>query len=165
MINIYTYWIFYLTKDHSIYAYTDNKKIAKQFKKERNMEKFICEKKELEKEEVHYLAEDENGGLLIERMMRTKAKDGNLIEVPIVITKNEDYTIMNVGGGLVGNKIFITAWTNPSVFQKEIRKALKIIKYTECYLMVSHGYDLNTLDTDDLGLFLRYYSDTMKGDI
>lgn len=63
-----TYWLFYseipIKTDEGIddisvtnlYAYTDNKKIAKMFKKQRNLRFFRVEKKVLSREDIHFLA-------------------------------------------------------------------------------------------------------------
>lgn len=63
-----TYWLFYseipIKTDDGIddmsvtnlYAYTDNKKIAKMFKKQRNPRFFRVEKRVLSKEDIHFLA-------------------------------------------------------------------------------------------------------------
>ena len=56
MNRLYKYWIYYIKNDNDtppeLYAYTDDKSLAKEFEISRDMNRFIKVKKELSKEEV-----------------------------------------------------------------------------------------------------------------
>ena len=64
MLKTYKYWFFYKKETDELYAYTDVKEIAKLFKSQRNKNLFHCKKKEITKQEVRKLAEDENDKIL-----------------------------------------------------------------------------------------------------
>lgn len=49
------YWLFFSKETTDIYAFTDNRKTANNFKKTRNMKKFICKKCELDRKSINEL--------------------------------------------------------------------------------------------------------------
>lgn len=159
----YDYWLFYLNDDDSLYAYTDDKKLAKRFKHERNMKLFTCKKVKLDKEGVKYLAEDVNDGILHLATLHTKDADGKTYDIKLVISKMEEYTVMVEGGDLVASKLMVYAWTPLEIFSPKLRKSLKVLGYKDCSDQITFGYESDIFTPDDLGIFLKHYGDTLDG--
>ena len=162
MIKTYKYYIFYKRSDGDIYAYTDNKEYYKKFKEQRNMKNFIYKKKELTGEQVSELAREYNNGIL-ENCSLKYSDNGKISHIKMIITKMEKFAIMNESSDLLACGIYQYAWIPPEIFNDEIIKSLKILNYTKCHNLLSKGNSFFEIFTeaDELGIFLRQFSDTI----
>ena len=70
--NTYKYYLFYLLNDNGspeLYGYTDEKNIAKCFKKERDMNKFVCKVHELTSNEIKMLHDKYSGAVIVKNVV------------------------------------------------------------------------------------------------
>lgn len=164
MLKTYDYWLFYKKSDNELYAYTDDKELYKLFKHQRNMKLFYYKKQELTKEDVRELTEEAYDRILSECELKY-SENGKPGSIKMVITTMEKLSVMNESADLIACDIYTYAWINPYIFKKDIIKSLKILKYIDCYNIVSKEGDLKNLDifseADELALFLRYYGNTL----
>ena len=86
----FRYTLFYHKKDLELYAYTDDKRLAREFENYRRKDIFIRKKKELTSEQLKELHEEYAGGVLHEVMYAIGTN-----EIPIVVTTMEKITVMN----------------------------------------------------------------------
>ena len=162
MIKTYKYYIFYKRSDGDIYAYTDNKEYYKKFKEQRNMKNFIYKKKELTGEQVSELAREYNNGIL-ENCSLKYSDNGKISHIKMIITKMEKFAVMNESSDLLSCEIYQYTWISPEIFNDEIIKSLEVLNYTKCHNLLSKGnfyFEVFT-EADELGIFLRQFSDTI----
>lgn len=174
----YKYWIFYLKNDiydeYTIYAYTDDEKIANQFIRERNMKLFKVKKQDLTRDEVHSLSL-EYGELYLELFNgETKSfVDGKMktMDFDLVVTKQESVTMTNTSYDIMYAKIWTHTTYNPEIFTEKIRRSLTTLLYTSGYdAMYSYTKDNNLfkvylyddIKPDYLGAFIHYFGKTLK---
>lgn len=181
--NTYTYWVFYesdiiennnnLNLYNSIYAYTDSKKIANRFINERNMKKFILQKKEFNTDEINILTmEIPTKKLNITKLDTSDSgfkKDYKLIE--IALTDDEKFDINNL---IINIRISLckNSMTSPYIFKKKYIKSLNLIKYIIHNQYVSNNNlsteierfieDSINFDYDLFAIFIYYYGKSLK---
>ncbi len=125
------YYMFYLKKTHSLYAFTNNKKISKQFKKNRNMKKFIFVKNDLNKDvEKEFLEIHLNKDIIIFEG-KTLGKLYTLNEFEIPITKKEHLILLQNRALYCNEELYKSAWTNPLIFKNKYFKLLIDIGYAD----------------------------------
>ena len=122
------YIFFYLKGSIDPYAYSDDKDIIREFKKTRNMDKFIFKKILMNNDELHILSEINPGSLL----MNYDFKVGDLI-IRVPITMNEKLNIEAYGNRIVTLDIYMCAGIPIELFKKEIQKDLKLIEYDDAF--------------------------------
>lgn len=135
--NTYKYWFFYIKpeyihlvcteeKDSLLYAYTDNKEYAKIFKNQRDMDKFFMMKKEIDREEVNYLAKYFMREYLIKKEVKTKTGGigSKVVNFELIITKTEDIIIQSSSSRVLLVDIWKCAWLNPYIFTEKYLNAL-----------------------------------------
>ena len=81
IINTYNYWLFYEKSNGELYAYTDSKKLYKQFKEERDMSKFTSKKFKLTKEEIHNITNDFGELYLKKVKLKTRNNQNKIKEI------------------------------------------------------------------------------------
>lgn len=119
---------------YPLYAITCEKKLAKRFMKERNMDKFILRTdNDAEKEEYSYFANSHRSTVLELHKLDTVDVNDKVISVEVLMTMNEYQYVeetMNV-------PLFDESWwypmPMPNIFNKDIRKALRKLGYTQAY--------------------------------
>lgn len=162
----YKYFIYYL--DNDIYAYTDNKKIAKEFDKYRDMKKIKKVIKKISKEDVNELAIDYKLQRLTNYEFIDTVSKSNLI---IPVTELEKITIINQSVNIREKEIYSYCWFPHSVFKSDIRESLISLKYhifhddiSKCGLKMSDMFPNIEKQAviDELSLFIRLYGIYLK---
>lgn len=167
-----TYWLFYL-KDPSIltpeqlrcteldggflYAYTDKKKYAKEWERERNMQIFRKEKKALTSEDVREITELHQNGRI--RTFHGETYDAEMGDRTFQIALSGwEYEFLQMQW-LFCEMTVLPSLDRPStigIFRKEFRTMLEKIGYRHLYyddLPFSEYY----LKPDFLRLFIHYF--------
>ena len=167
MMNMnFEYWIYIYKKENIIYAYTDNKKYSKLFEENRNMDSFKRIHRYITQEDVNYLARNSQGCYLKKSVLKGYNKDINKWEeYDLVMTESECITIQNAGVKLMYDTIYNHCWINPMIFNKKIRKALKVLGYESVYNFISTDskrlcHDILTVD--EISVFKNYYGKTLR---
>ena len=154
----YKYFIYYL--DNDIYAYTDNKKISKEFDKYRDMKKI---KKVIKKLAIDYKLQRLTNYEFIDTISKS-----NLI---IPVTELEKITIINQSVNIREKEIYSYCWFPHSVFKSDIRESLISLKYhifhddiSKCSLKISDMFPNIEKQAviDELSLFIRLYGIYLK---
>ena len=139
----YKYWMYYKIDSYDdtydLYAYTDDKVLADMFESQRNMKKFKRVVKKLDNKGVHDLAEDYQGMIL--QVFPIKFYDydtKDVIPVKYALTTMEklDFIYYSSNTSLT---VYKNAWTNPLIFNKEIRNALFELNYHKYYLYIAES--------------------------
>ena len=151
------YIFFYLKGSIDPYAYSDDKDIIREFKKTRNMDKFIFKKILMNNYELHILSEINPGSLL----MNYDFKVGDLI-IRVPITMNEKLNIEGYGNRIVTLDIYMCAGIPIELFKKEIQKDLKLIEYDDAFNFDSDNKEYHIFTPDLFIIFCKYYGDLMN---
>ena len=152
------YIFFYLKGSIDPYAYSDDKDIIKEFKKTRNMDKFIFKKILMNNDELHILSEINPGSLL----MNYDFKVGDLV-IRIPITMNEKLNIEGYGNRASMVDIYMTATKIPiNIFTKEIQKVLRVLDYQWASNYDSKYVGYYSFTPDLFIIFCKYYGDLMN---
>ena len=151
------YIFFYLKGSIDPYAYSDDKDIIREFKKTRNMDKFIFKKILMNNDELHILSEINPGSLL----MNYDFKVGDLI-IRVPITMNEKLNIEAYGNRIVTLDIYMCAGIPIELFKKEIQKDLKLIEYDDAFNFDSDNKEYHIFTPDLFIIFCKYYGDLMN---
>ena len=175
MRETFLWYCFYIEskdmdKDFELYAYTDSKKLAKRFQKERDMTKFIMKTYYLTVDEVHNLAENYNEMYLEIFQGKTKVNtDGfHIVEFSMVVTKMEKLNVLNFTSDLIFAKLWLLTNIDPKCFRPEYSEALDVLGYTDGYeYFYSDKESKKSLlefgfEPDFLSTFLHFYKDLMK---
>lgn len=178
MSKKYKYWFFYIDDEYldivyieepnsNLYAYTDDYDIAVKFKKTRNMKIFTMKEKNLDREEVNYLADK----FQRERLLLVKYESSmthsvlNKFNYKLVITQTEHTNIQNIVHQVFVSKMWDNTWINPHIFKDKYVNTLYEIGFGYGYEMISNKVDI-TLPTliyhlftpDTLGVFIEQYN-------
>ena len=151
------YIFFYLKGSIDPYAYSDDKDIIREFKKTRNMDKFIFKKILMNNDELHILSEINPGSLL----MNYDFKVGDLI-IRVPITMNEKLNSEAYGNRIVTLDIYMCAGIPIELFKKEIQKDLKLIEYDDAFNFDSDNKEYHIFTPDLFIIFCKYYGDLMN---
>ena len=120
----------------TMYAFTDNKELAKKFMEQRNPKLFRLIKTDMEKEVFEDFKHTYHMLVLSDILLRTK-DEGSIKgwkTIVVVGTKREEYEVEKyIGDGEFIDKRAIKV--NPKVFKKKYRKALKSIYYDTMHIM------------------------------
>jgi hypothetical protein len=176
--NKYKYWFFYIkpeylslvyteSEDSLLYAYTDNKEYAEIFKNQRDMNKFFVKKREIEKDEVNYLASEFTREYLIKKDIKTKVRGigSENIDYTLILTKTEDYMIQSTTHKVLMADVWVCTWLNPYIFNKKYINALNNIGFIDRYNLTTDD-DSGTskvnkmgknIQPDYLSAFIRHY--------
>lgn len=199
----FTYWIFYIKKDaiHDrfmrdnicgkdglpIYAYTDNKTMAKKFMEERNMDKFYMKKVKIINKEINKLNNDYPHQLLSSKYLITSDENRNDCKIAFSITDEEFRFVTHYGYQILSSGMSEIAKYSPKLFNKRYWNALDTLMYTNAFMVnqihqvnVSnkqirllysekgkdkYGYDRPFYDAfmpDTLSIFIHYYGELIK---
>jgi len=167
-MNEIKYWIYYLKDEDKLYAYTDNKEYANAFELDRDMKLFKKIKKVMTKDEIRYLAQEFQNSVLKEVQLDIFDKDRERwFKGTFVMTSEEYFTITLIEVQLMESELYQHCWDNPWKFKIKIFKALEVLEYNNVYRQISATADNKPAEIkvkpDLLGIFLRYYGNTMKG--
>lgn len=154
----YPYVLFYTKDTGELYAYTDNKTLARAFRSTRKESIFIMSEKMLspsDLKEIH----DELPDTLI-KPYKFKMGDNDIV---LPITMREKLAIEHVVSQTIGVSIYLSANINPDIFTEKVQESLKKIKYVEVYKEYHSGkYEYPGLKADYLTCFLSLYGDTIR---
>jgi len=172
----YKYWLIYIKSTdidiaYELYAYTDNKKYMKQFKEERNMDKFLIMMKKLTKKEIHQLTEEYNSSFLIPFEGKTRVESEKYIDqFSIMATKEEKLNVVNVCTDVIMSKMWTSVSYDPMLFKEKYKHMFVRLGYYNAYRYLCLDFDLDyfediasEFEPDYLSAFLNMYSDLMKG--
>lgn len=145
------FYLFYLldengcygTDQYDVYAFTDSKKLAREFKKTRNMKMFFCKKQKLDRaaynDLIRYYMENE-----LEMYEGTTTGEHYTIEVfKLPITRREKRTCQSLGSLAMNEQLYLYAWKSPRLFKDKYRKALDVIQYTGVNIYLTEGDEYN----------------------
>lgn len=163
------YWIYYYKKTNELYAYTDNKKFAKEFERVRDMDKFEIISEEIDKEMINQLAREYQNKYLKKYPIKIYDKKNlKWMDSELLVTVEESIGIQNIAIQQMQETLYKHCWDDPYIFKKKIYDALEVLGYNKIYytyIMAQTGMyedtDLN-ITSDELGIFIRYYGKTLK---
>lgn len=129
-MKTYKYYLYYVKKDNSLYAYTDNKEYRKRFKKFRNPEYFYEKKKTMTKQDINRLAYLNQGDILEKYFLETyDLENHQIIELPVIMTKNEYQSMANFTTQFFESDLFKLCWFDIDLFEESFAKDLKRLNY------------------------------------
>lgn len=138
-MKYYMYYKINEDDDYDLYSYTDDKKISEMFESQRNMKKFKKITKKLDTKGIHELAEDYQGLILEIFTINFYDYDNDkTIPVKYALTTMEklDFIYYSSNTSLT---VYKNVWTNPLIFNKEIRNALFDLNYHKYYLYIAES--------------------------
>lgn len=154
----YKYYLFYLKEDGSLYAYTNQKILAKTFHETREKSIFIYKEKMLTSSDLKDIYE-ETPDTLIEAY---KFKLGKT-EILMPITSREKLQLEHVVTQTLCTSIYCCATVPPEIFTKKIKESLDEIQYTDIYNEYHLGdFNIAKLEPDYLTCFLSLFGSTMR---
>lgn len=170
------YYLFYFIEkdedgfeiERSLYAYTDNKKMAKRFKEERNMDKFFEKTLYPSKKEIHDFAVEYKQMMLQRKKLRFYNKTiGSFFTGELIMTIDESLFIDHKVSSLILVELSEHAWINPYIFNEETFNALKTIEYVSFYENIVYGNSNEDPKVigDEVAIFVHYYGKTLKGSV
>ena len=166
LTKTYRYWLYYYKKDKTLYAYTDDKKIAKEFEEERDMTQYSKRKEDITREDVNYLAMYYQNEILKikEGVTKEHGIGSNTVPFHIVLTVYEDIMVTHYLTGIVEQKIPLCCWIPPVIFTKKYRCIMDAIGYTSKWLQIEYGDKIKVIQekADYLSAFIQLYGDTMR---
>lgn len=144
---------------YELYALTNNKKLAKRFKEERDMKKFYVKETKMSKEEYAEVANNALQHILKVAKLSTAGvnENGMIIsdKVEILLTEFE-YDMCTAGDPFMefSDPGFWNRAPSPSTVNKELKKAMDILDYTNFYKLCRDMYiagcgDPPLLDIED----------------
>ena len=168
-MKTYKYWIYYLKETDYLYAYTDNKKYAKEFEKFRDMDKFIKLTREISSDIVNELAKEHQEKYLKKSKIDIyDKKTMKWFKSHLILTMEEELTINNTAIQILYDTLYRYCWDNPYVFNKKIIKALDTLEYTKIYNQINQDSENSDIDQeikikpDQLGIFIHCYGKTIR---
>ena len=160
------YWFIYHKKEtDQFYAYTDDKKILKKFKTQRDTKQFYFLEKWLDKKEISELARDFQRRILIDRKIISKGIGNQPVEISIIMSQIDNSILESYHNRIVFNSEYIFAGEpiNYRIFKPDIQNALIALRY-KYFSMIKKGDVLIADDAtefiiDDLQMFLKIQYD------
>lgn len=155
----YPYTLFYRKDTGELYAYSDNKTLAKAFKVTRKESIFIIEQKLLSSSELKDIHDAVPDVLLIPYQFSI-----GKTTITLPITTREKLEIEHIVMQVINVSIYLNASINPEIFTPKIQESLRKINYTSIYRDYhSNNYDESeSIKPDYLTCFLTLYGETMK---
>ena len=194
-----TVWLFYIRSDEfdakpRLYAFTDNKKLAKEFQLQRNPEKIIMSKRtDFTRDEWNDLNSKFPDFRIICGSFYTKSEVyGSRKFVSVLCTAGEEIKVVTTADTIW--KLFTKYLFDTRAFKPTYLKALDKLLFHKfyCFYVLKHvqnsdyfyepyysnfgpsdslafeDFRENSYDYDDLGIFIRFFGDTFsknKGDL
>ena len=115
----------YIKHKYPLYAFTNNKKIFKEFKLERNMDSFIIIKSDIDDEDYEEYAKANRDALLDIVILKTLDDNNKICDLEFAITSYEQIVIDDLSIEYLMPDEFVPYL----IFNKEIVKALKTLEY------------------------------------
>lgn len=154
----YRYTLFYRKDTGELYAYTDNKILAKSFKLTRKESIFIIEQKMLSSSDLKDIYNNIPDTLILPYRF-----DIGKTTIILPITMREKLELEHTVSQVTTVSIYLAASINPEIFTSKIQEILKKLNYVNIYKDCnSSRYNSESLKADFLTCFLTLYGDTMK---
>ena len=147
MVKYYLYKRIYGRKDenklakYEITAYTDDKKIAKLFESQRNMDLYKKKIIDLSSDGIRMLLEEHPNALLSKMSIKIIDREHNeKYKIKFALSRNE---ISNYNSRIVmvPIELYTHAWNPPEIFNDEIYDALKTLGYVDIHREVGKRKD------------------------
>ena len=152
------YYLFYLKEDGNLYAYTNEKVLAKAFHETREKSIFIYKEEMLTSSDLKDIYE-ETPDVLIEPYKFQLGKT----DLIIPITSREKLQLEHTVIQTLSTSIYCCATIPPDIFSSKIKECLEEIQYTDIYKEYhSGGFNLTRLAPDYLTCFLNLFGHTMR---
>lgn len=164
--------VYSVTDQYPLYGFTVEKKIAKRFEEERNMDKFISKVTTVDKEEYVNFANANRMRLMKLRKLNTNEKESKTGVASIVMTDMESQSCETDAMyiALYSEDFWISgSFYPPEVYKNKIQKALDFIDYCILYKMnrgttveermdAASSYSMQRID--EYNYFIDQYIDT-----
>ena len=168
----FKYYLFYRTYENSepeLYGYTDDKEVAKHFKKERDKNKFVCKVHECTHKDIKMLHDEYPGSEILicsDFSSKKRGHGSGMVDVSIAMITDEYHTIISNFDSLVNFGFASYAIYPPVLFNKDIKRALKYIDYFEWNKLYEAGEtDVGTDYTVDVvETFIYFYGKLLGGE-
>lgn len=152
------YYMFYLKDNNQLYAFTNNKKLKKNFIKNRNMKKFILKKVSLTNNEMNTFLKDYINRDIIIFKGKTVDNTYNIIDFEIPLTTKEKLIISQTRSIYRMEKLYSSAWTHPFIFNDKYFKILLDIGYCDIANEIFH----DSIFTDNWNHEVGFIPDDFK---
>ena len=161
-------------KGSTLYALTNNKKFAKQFMRERNMDKFRLKKMEISEEDWDNMSKIEGDHILDLRYLTTRLYKGDDLPLTqfdiLVLCTMYEYQESDSDFAQLyeTSEDFWTSCPNPRIFNKKMQKALSVLQYKAWFDIVNISidapieYDAPNTTVDEFGIFVSLFYRTFK---
>lgn len=167
------YYLFYLIErdenqieiSRKLYAYTDDKKIAKKFKEERDNNQFHMVTMYPSKEEIHDIALEYKDLILSDKGLKFfNSKTGVSTPGSLVMTREEYLTVHRRASSLILQELPIHTWISPYIFKQKTFEALDTLGYVSFYKEIESGYSEDEISVvaDEVAIFIHYFGKTLK---
>ena len=149
-----------------LYAITNDKKLAKEFMKTRDMSIFTVKKDtEVDKSEyAEIVSKNRSALLVVNNLITSKDKYTNnqeVYEVPVVMTTFEKITINEPVLAIDDEQSWMSPTTpSPYILNNKILKALKLLDYEQKFRIFNLDY--SNVSTDEVYDTPSYYVDTVE---
>lgn len=157
---------------YNLYAFTNNKKLAKAFIKTRNMKAFLIRKSDdLEREEYIDFVNNNRGEELVEKPIPTAinkfTSKQEKIDVKLCITFNEYQVMESLDGGILSSQEYWMSLDSPDIFRSKYRKLLSYFDYGVQHKLMTGMHPLDDEEDDysapdfrydNLAIFLAEYA-------
>lgn len=174
--KLYKYYFYYIKSDNDkpeLYAYTDNKELAKEFEIQRNMEIFSRVKHKLTRKALNDLVKEypELSLELVTGYTKNNSYKSDSVEFHLVMTNVEKMSIISEYDNVINAKLWALTQNDPRLFNKDIKKALSYIDYEYGYAnyfssnpeLISRYYDyICDYEMDLFGVFISIYGKLLK---
>lgn len=180
-------WKFYkvpdedeVNKEYPLYAVTNEKDIAKEFKETRNMEKFIVQVSKDEPKNAIADFINSNYEMLLKRRDFTTgviAKNGKFdLRTAKIVCTDYEYVSICENPEILIDIAREEFWYNilpPYIFKKKVLEALRVLEYHLWYKLYTvefnqlidpsdDDYSAPDAQVDELACFIRFFGDTFK---
>ena len=156
------HYLFYLKNELSLYAYTEDAVLAKEFEDLRDMSKFYKKEVSLSSSDRKELFEQHSECLI--SLQRLKGPFSE--EYPIPMTSLENLCVTSRASNLLIVQLPLASEINPMIFKEEVSDLFRMLGYHDLYKYshdpaasstLSQIYDVNTFY-----IFLELYGDTLR---
>lgn len=170
--NEYTYWIFFIKEEYLnkipsytpssenrlLYAYTDKKEYAEEFKKIHLEDAFIIKKMKLDRDGVNMLARYFQNNIIRREKIISKDSRFNRIEVKVCLTEKEYFVSENSCYSHVED-LWKYVWEPNFILNTKYMKALNNLNYLYLYKKLEDGKTtyIPNLEADILGSFIYHF--------
>lgn len=170
--TIYTYWIFYIKEEfidkipdvvsiklnRYIYAYTDKKRYAKEFRRIHSKNAIIMKKVQLSRDGVRFLAQECQNNTIRKYELTTKDDKFNITKIKLCMTEREFMISENTCYSHVED-IWKYVWDSNDCFENKYKRALDYLAYTRLFNKLNDGdtYYFPDMEADILGSFIHNF--------